>query len=286
MKTPLRISAKTTAALLASLLILAGTEVFSAAKKDLSVSLKEQKVENLTSLGLVLAFHLNVANSSSAPFYLTSYSYRVMINQKEYLNLQMALDEPLLVAPRGETFVSLPVKITYSLLFEAIPGVEEKAACDLTGEMAFADSRRREEKIPFVASGSFPIFKDPEVELLPLKVRELTIGGTDLTFEVRFKNPNAFDLIVDKINYTLVFAGQSTAEGSFGGNKNIDAQSEKVFSLPLLLDFSELGKEVSDAFESQTVPCKFSGLIEVSTVWGKLRIPFDKSGGLAISRSA
>ncbi len=269
--------------LLILLLASAGGGVSAASKKDLAITLKEQRVEELTSSGLVLAFHLSIADSSAAPYFLTGYSYRVLINQREYLNLPVVLDRPLEIQARGETLISLPIKITYALLFEAIPGVEEKAVCDLTGEMVFADSRKREEKIPFAANGSFPIFKDPEVELLPLKVRDLTIGGSDLSIEVRFKNPNSFDLIVDKISYNLVLAGQKIAVGSFGGNKNIDAKGDKVFSLPLLLDFSELGKEVYDAFQNPAVPGHFSGEMEVSTIWGKLQIPFDKSGDIPVS---
>ncbi len=286
MKTEMPAELRRAFAVLGLLLIMGAQGAAAASRKDLAITLKEQKVEELTSSGLVLAFHLNIANSSASPYFLTSYSYRVLINLREYLNLPVVLDQPLEIRARGETLISLPIKITYALLFEAIPGVEEKAVCDLTGEMVFADSRKREEKIPFAASGSFPIFKDPEVELVPLKVRDLTIGGSDLSFEVRFKNPNSFDLIVDKISYSLVLAGQKIADGSFGGNKNIDAKGDKVFSLPLLLDFSELGKEVYDAFQNPAVPCHFSGEMEVSTIWGPLRIPFDKTGDIPVSKTS
>lgn len=268
------------------LLIPAGGGVSAASRKDLAIALKEQKIDELTASGLVLAFHLNIANSSATPYFLTGYTYRVLINLREYLNLPVVLDQPLEIRARGETLISLPIKISYALLFEAIPGVEEKASCDLTGEMVFLDSRKREEKIPFAASGSFPIFKDPEVELLPLEARDLTIGGSDLSFEVRFKNPNAFDLIVDKISYSLALSGQKIADGSFGGNKNIDAKGDKVFSLPLLLDFSELGKDVYDAFQNSAVPCHFSGVMEVSTIWGQLHIPFDKTSDIPVSKTS
>ena len=286
MKTEIPAELRRAFAVLGLLFIVGAQGAAGASKKDLAITLKEQKVEELTSSGLVLAFHLNIADSSASPYFLTGYSYQVLINQREYLNLPVVLDQPLEIRARGETLISLPIKINSALLFEAIPGVEEKAVCDLTGEMVFADSRKREERIPFAASGSFPIFKDPEVELLPLKVRDLTIGGSDLSFEVRFKNPNSFDLIVDKISYSLVLAGQKISDGSFGGNKNIDAKGDKVFSLPLLLDFSELGKEVYDAFQNSAVPCHFSGEMEVSTIWGQLRIPFDKTGDIPVSKTS
>jgi LEA14-like dessication related protein len=253
----------------------------ASAKKDLSITLKEQKALGLTSSGLILSFHLNVANSSQSPYFLTSYSYRVLINQLEYLSLQTTLDRPLPIEARGSTLISLPVKITYELLLQAIPGIEEKASCDLSGELTFADTRDRQDRVPVAVSGSFPIFKDPQVELLPLQVKELTIGGSDLVFEGKFKNPNFFDLIVDRVTYKLLFAGKTVSEGTLGGNKNIDARGEKVFSLPLLLDFFEIGTEVFDALQKSSLPCQFSGEIEVDSVWGKLRIPFESRGNLS-----
>jgi len=260
-------------------------KVYGSAKKDLSITLKEQKALGLTSSGLVLSFHLNVANSSPSPYFLTRYFYRVLINQREYLNLETALDQPLVIEGGGATLISIPVKITYELLFQAIPGVDEKASCDLSGELTFADSKKRQERVPVAVSGNFPIFKDPEVELLPLRIRDLTVGGSDLTFEVRLRNPNFFDFIVDRITYKLLLAGTTVSVGMLGGNKNIDARGDKVFSLPMLLDFFETGTGLLEALTKQSVPCQFSGEIEVDSIWGKLKVPFDKKGVLSLASS-
>jgi len=255
-----------------------------ASKQDLSISLQEKVIQGLNSQGLTLAFYCSIRNSSDLPYYLVRYDYRVMINEREYLSLQTTLDEPLRIAPQGETLVSLPLKISYSLLFQAFPGMEaeDKVPCYLTGNMVFASERRRDEKIPFTFSGAFPIFRDPEVELRAIRLNDLTIGGADLTFEFKFSSQNGFELLVDRIFYKLFLGDRTVAEGDVKGDKNIPARGDKVFSLALLLNFFEVGKEVYDALRQPSTLCRFLGEIEVNTIWGRLKIPFDRSEKISI----
>jgi len=258
-----------------------------ASKQDLSISLQEKVIQGLNSQGLTLAFYCSIRNSSDLPYYLVRYDYRVMINGTEYLNLRPALDEPLRINPQGETSVSLPLKITYSLLFQAFPGmeIEDRVPCYLIGNMVFESEKRREAKIPFSFSGEFPIFRDPELELHALQVKDLTIGGADMTFEFKFSSQNGFEFLVDRIFYKLVFGERTAAEGDVKGDKNIPARGEKVFSLALLLNFFEVGKEVYDALRQPSTLCRFSGEIEVNTIWGRLKIPFDRSENISIVKA-
>jgi LEA14-like dessication related protein len=258
---------------------------FGLSKKDLAVSLKEKRIRDLSSSGLILAFYTGVRNSSAAACFLTRYNYRVTINQKEYLRLPVVLDEPIRVGAGEEVLIALPLKVTYTLLFEVIGPVGEKAACDMVGDLVFADEKKKEEKIAFAFSGEFPIFKDPVVEFLPLRVNDLTVGGGDVVFDVKFGNPNNYDLIVDTITYDLRFGETVVLKGEVPGDKNVPARGDKTLSLPFLLDFFEVGKEVYDLLQKPPVPCRFSGEIAVNSVWGRLVIAFDKAGPLEIAKN-
>ena len=188
--------------------------------------------------------------------------------------------------PAQEVVVALPLKVTYELLFQAIGPVEDKAVCDAVGDLVFRDAKGREEKVPFAFSGEFPIFKDPDVEFLPLRVNDLTVGGGDVVFDVKFMNPNGWDLIVDTIRYDLRFGDTSVLKGEIPGDKSVPAMGEKTLSLPFLLDFFETGKEVYDLLANPPAPCRFSGEIVIDSVWGLLTIAFDKSGPLALAPKA
>jgi LEA14-like dessication related protein len=258
----------------------------AAAKDDVTLTLKEKVIKNLSSSGLVLAFHIAVANPSSGPRRLVRYRYRVRIDQQEYINTTVALDEPLTVPPGGETLIALPVKVTYELLRQVLGPIEGQALCDIIGDMYFVSERNKEQRAPFAYSGEFPIFQDPEVDWLPLEVVNLTVGGADVVFHPRFKNFNGYDLIVDAIDYQLSFSGLRVLEGSIPGDKSLPRTGDKTFALPFLVDFFEAGEDVRGGFAKDEFPCRFTGRVEIASVWGRLVIGFDKTQPLRLEKKA
>ncbi|HSA95178.1 MAG TPA: LEA type 2 family protein [Acidobacteriota bacterium] len=257
----------------------------AAAPADLTLALREKVIKDLSSSGLVLAFHIGVTNASASPRELVRYHYRVRIIQIEYLNMTVSLETPLTLPPERETLVALPVKISYDNLRAAIGPVEGQAPCDVVGEMFFRNERGKEQKVLFAFSGEFPIFQDPEVDILPLKVNDLTVGGADVVFRPRFKNFNGYELIVDLVEFELYFAGHQVLVGPIPGDKSLPGTGEKIFSLPFLLDFFEAGEEVREAFAKEEFSCRFTGRIEIASVWGRLHIRFDKTQNVRLEKA-
>ena len=176
---------------------------------------------------------------------------------------------------------------TYTHLFKIVEGIEKvnMAKGYWAGSMTFSDGRKRKEKMRFAFSGEFPIFKKPEIEFHSFRVKELTIGGADLSFEMDFTNSNNFDLLVDRINYRIHLGGRLIGEGVIRGERNIKSQEKEAFSFPLLMNFFEVGKEVYNILHQPSSLCRFSGEIEVRTVWGRVTVPLDTSGEVTISRT-
>jgi LEA14-like dessication related protein len=272
------------AAALAAVLALCAPLGAAPAKDGLTLSLKEKVIKNLSSSGLVLAFHIAVDNGSAKPRDLVRYRYRVRIDQREYINTTVTLPEPLAVPAGGKTLIALPVKISYDLLKAALGPVEDKALCDVVGDMFFRNDRNREEKVAFAYSGEFPVFQDPEIDLLPLKVNDLTVGGADVVFRPRFKNGNRYELIVDRIDFTLAFSGREVLAGPIEGDKSLPRTGEKTFALPFILDFFEAGEDVRAGFDKDEFSCRFAGRIEIASVWGRLVILFDKTQNIRLER--
>ena len=268
------------------ILTLSNLSLEASLAKDIEIEVKEKRIRDFTLEGLILEFYVTISNSTSRDLFLSGYESRFIVNQKDYLQLRTELEEGLRIEARNEILVSFPVKITYKNLFLEIPEMENEshAVCNLVGWAMFSDGRRERGKTALAFTGDFPIFWKPELELVRLQVNTLTIGGADLIFEVKFHNMNKFDLIVDRISYALVFAGFEIQRGTIGGDKNIDKQGEKVFSLPLLLNFFDVGKEVYNVLNKSSTQCFFSGDVEVQTVWGRLIIPFKEEGLLPIVR--
>ena len=255
-------------------------------KDDITILLRERQVQNLDNAGLTLAFYVQIKNSSSKPYFLSAYSYRFVVDQAEYLRLQTSLDSKLRLNPSAETLIALPVKITYEHLFRTVEGIhaKDKAMCYIMGELAFADEKKERGRLPFSFSGEFPIYKNPQVDLVALNINMLTIGGSDLNLEMKLINPNGFELLVQRVNYRIEVGNRPIGDGDIGGDKSIPSQGEKVFQIPLLLNFFEVGKDVYGFLQQETAPCQFSGEIEIQTVWGRLKIPFEVSRQIVVNK--
>ncbi len=257
-------------------------------KDDITIVLREKQVQNLDSTGLNLVFYVTIKNSSSRAYYLSGYSYRFVVDQTEYLRLQTALDSRLKVNASEETLIALPIKITYDHLFRTVDGIEarDKALCYIMGELAFADEKRERGSLPFSFSGEFPIFSNPLIELVALNINMLTIGGSDLNLEIKLKNTNGFELLVERVSYRISVGSRPIGNGNISGDKSIPARGEKAFQLPMLLNFFEVGKDVYAFLQQERAPCRFSGEIEIHTVWGRIQIPFDQTEEVSIRKSS
>ena len=254
--------------------------------RTVKATLLEKKVQNLSFSGLNLVFYVNITNSSSKPAYLIRYDYRFEVNQTEYLSLHKNVSGTFKIDPKKSTVISLPVKISYENLFQAIEGIEEndKANCYLAGGLTFSDGKKKVERISIAFSGDFPILKEPEIEFHAFEIKDLTIGGADLELKVIFKNKNGFELLVDKLKYKIKLGDISINEGSVSGNKNVDGKGSRVFSFPILFSFFEVGKEVYDILRQRSSMCYFSGEAEVKTAWGRVKIPIDIAEVITFSR--
>jgi len=256
-------------------------------QKDLTISLSEKQIQNISLQDLSIVFYVKIANSSSNNYYLSGYEYRFVVNQTDYIQLRTSLGEnKIRIDAFKDTLIFFPVKITYHHLFQVVKGLEgkDKASCYLTGIMKFSDGKKEKGKLPFAFSGEFPLFKSPAIEIVKIQINNLTIGGADLNVNIRLTNNNGFELLVNRIIYKLQLLAEPIGEGEIKGNKNLKSRQTRNFSLPLLLNFYEVGKDVYNILRQNETSCHFQGEMEVQTAWGKVTIPLDKEERVLISR--
>jgi len=253
-------------------------------KEELEISLEEKQVQELSGSGLKLVFYVNFVNSSTEDYYLARYSYRFFTGYKEYLRMDVPLDQGLRVPAMADTMIALPVKITYDLLFHTAPEIEqnEMVQCTIKGEFEFLSQRRRRKTLPFDFNGEFPIFRLPEVKIEAININDLSIAGADFDLQVNFINYNDFELLVNRIHYSVRIDGHMMSTGNIPGDKSIAKHGEKNFSLNALVNFYEVGKDIYGFFQKNFVDCRFSGEIELDTVWGIINSPFDVKENVVI----
>lgn len=256
----------------------------AAVKKNITISLSRKEIRDMTTQGLSLVFYIHIANSSSSPLYLDQYDYRVVIQERDFFSLKTTLEEPIFVPAESNTLISLPLKVTYSFLFEAVPGTESepRVGCYVTGLMMFSDGKKIKEKVPFAFAGEFPVFKGLEVELQALEIEDLSLGGTEFSFVFSWKNLNSFDLILGTMAYQLKLGGRAVAAGQLRSANTIESKGEKKVSLPLVLDFFEVGRDLLTILQQPSVECEFSLEGEAGSAWGEVRIVASRKEIVAI----
>ncbi len=268
--------------------VFSGFALAKSLEDDIQISVKETRIKDFSMAGLSYVFYVHITNSSSSAYYLSRYDYRFLINQEEYFRLQRPLEKKIKIEPRKNKLLSFPIKITYAHLFRLIEGVEtqDHAEGNWTGTMSFSDDKKERGRLSFSFSGEFPIFQSPEIQFLSLHVNNLTIGGADVTFQVSIRNPNIFDLLVERIHHKSYLRNNLISEEVSSEELDIVSRGEKSFAFPVLLNFFEVGKEVYTMLQRSSSLCRFEGVIEAKTKWGRVKIPFDQTGRVKISRTS
>ena len=259
-------------------LVLTAASVAPAARRNIILTLDKKEIRDLTSSGLVLVFQIEVANASSNAYSLSEYDYRVVVEGSDLFAWRTTLDQPILVEKGGKTLIALPIKIAYADVIKSIPGTEGKAKLNgyATGLMIFTDAKKRQEKVPFAFSGEFPVFKDVEVTVQPVEVKALTIGGTEFVFSFSLQNPNDFDLVLGSLDYRLDLDGKTAAKGAIAGENKLDAGGGKSFTLPVMLDFFEVGKEFYAVFDKPAAACRLGLEATADSAWGPIKLSYTK----------
>jgi LEA14-like dessication related protein len=267
-------------------LLLAVSTGGPAPKRKISVSLSQKEIRDVSREGLTLSFYLEVANTSSTLYSLAEYDYRVVVEGIDFFTWKTAPESPIPVERNSRTRLVLPVKISYADLFQAVKGIEArpKVACYVTGLMIFIDVKKHQEKIPFAFSGEFPIYRDLEVRIQPLTVKTLSIGGAEFIFSFACRNPNGFELGLGNLGYQLELDGKKITEGEIPGPNTITAEGEKTFSLPVMLDFFEVGKEFYPIFDKAAAACRLSLGAAVDSNWGSWKIAITQEAKIQVAK--
>jgi hypothetical protein len=257
------------------------------AKKDIAISLERKEIRQMDGSGLILVFYLQIANSERSAYSLVEYDYRVVVQDTDYFALRTALEEPIPCAGESTTRISLPLRITYADLLERVPSAADgaKALCYVIGEMIFADSRGRQEKIPFAFSGEFPVFRPLEVEIRPLEVETLTIGGAVFTVIFSYRNRNDFEMVLGKLTYRLDLEGRTIASGTVPPGKRIGSRGEITLTRPHMLEFFEVGREVFETMQKPFAPGELSVEAQAESIWGEIELDSSQKGDVQILRA-
>jgi len=250
-------------------------------RKNIQITLQEKRISELSSAGLTISFISQITNLTEKDYSLVSYQYQVTIAGKEYFKQQVSLEQPIDIPAEKAVTINFPVKISYQYLNPWLVEGQKQASCQVSGEIFFWDEKKKTEKLSFSYLMDFPIFKLPELTFLPLAVKNLTLGGADFFFRFQVKNVNPYDLLIQKVALELRLGDRLIYNGDVAGDKMLEAGQSRIFTLPLILDFFEQGRELRDLLEQEAVPFSLRISFQADSAWGWLSFGVDRQGSVS-----
>lgn len=261
-------------------------DIANPVKPELNV--KDVHLTGLNFEAVDLAVAVEVRNPNRIALPITGFDYEVKINDTSFLKGQQAQQQQ--IASLGAEIVQIPVTLKYKNLYDTFTSLSlhDATAYTIDCGVLFDIPGLGALRVPLSAQGDIPTVKLPDLDVEGLKVTQLSLTGADLDLKVRLKNPNAFALLFNSINYELAINGNSWVKGNGATKTEVTPKGEATLHIPMSLNFKQIGGTVAQLLAGQReVTYQFQGQLGVGSslpFFKQTALPFARSGSLKISR--
>lgn len=123
-----------------------------------------------------------------------------------------------------------------------------------------------------------PFFKEPELGRAGLDVRDLSLTGLSFQFTVDVRNPNPFDLTIERWSYTLTINGVPVPDHPLEKPLRIPGGESRTLRVPVDVDYNRLGRIGKRAAKTWALSYEFDSHLDVGTWLGTKSVPFAATG--------
>ena len=252
------------------------------------LELKNVRVTGITFDALKLAVDVGIRNPNPVGLNMLGFDYELKLNDTPFLKDQTA--KAMTIAALGDSDLEIPVTINYKNVYETFKALltQDTATYQLGCGVSFNLPGLGETRFPLSTQGDLPLVKLPDIAVQQLKIKQLSLTGAKLELELRLKNANAFALLPQSLEYELLINGQPWASGLGVNLAQVTAKGEAAITLPLTLDFNQIGQTVTRAFASrEPLNYRLRGKLGVGSalpLFDNVTIPLDGAGVIDISR--
>lgn len=252
------------------------------------VSFQDVRYTGLSFDAIDLAVDVNIHNYNPVSINFSGFDYEFDINDNPFLTGQQ--DYAFSIAAMDQTTVQIPVSVNFQDVYNTVSSLltEDQASYRMAGGVLFDVPVLGQLRIPFSKSGEFPAVKLPDIRVSGLRVTRLDVGGADIALNLEIANPNAFELLLNRIDYTLLINGRNLMQGIGEPQTRIAKNSSAPLSLGMSLDFAQIGLTIYQILSGYNqVNYQLQGSLDVGSSLPLLKhaaIPLNQSGVLNISR--
>ena len=105
-------------------------------------------------------------------------------------------------------------------------------------------------RIPIRKTGTLPLHKPPKISLASLKLHNLNLTGAELSLNMKLNKPNAFEFVLQGMEYDFEINGAQWLSGNSQENLRISAKDESLLNFPNSLNFFQIGRSVAQLLKN------------------------------------
>ncbi|MEN8168373.1 MAG: LEA type 2 family protein, partial [Pseudomonadota bacterium] len=238
--------------------------------------------------GVDLAFDVGVSNPNPVAIALAGLDYDLQLEGSSF----MQGDQPLgmTMPANGNSQVEVPLRLGFQQLFNSYHHLKERneTGYELLLGLAFDLPVLGRVRLPVKYSGRLPVPKIPKIKVSSINLQQLSMSGADLQLELDVDNPNAFSLLLNRLNYNLELNGHQVSDGLMSKSVQVAEGGKGRIKLPLSLNFLQLGSGLYSALtRDESLSYKLTGELDATSsnaLIGAFRLPVINSGTLGVDR--
>jgi len=261
------------AAVLAIILMLGGCATIEQLVKKPEITFDSLAARDMSLLQGTFLFRFNVANPNPVGLHLGDILYDLDINGKRFVSSR--LDQGVDLVAAGSSPLEIPVTINYLDFFGSLAKLVGSDTLDyrLSGSAAVGPLH-----IPYRSSGKLDVPKLPDISVDSIKIDSLSLTGAALKMTLGLKNPNAFGLNMDGLEYTARLGDIELAKGTARKIAPLAAKQRSLMDIAVNLNFLEMGRSAMTLLSGSSAKCNFTGNMLMDTTAGRQKIPFQFNG--------
>ncbi len=235
-----------------------------------------------------LAFDVKIENPNQLSVKLDAFDYDLQINGASFLTGKQ--DAQLQILAEQTSYLKIPISLKFKELYRTFQSLQnqDSSRYQLKGNLYFNLPILGKTAIPVSKTGWLPMVKLPRFKSPSLKIVRLGLTGADVALNLTVENPNAFSLLLDKLDYNFSVNGTDWAGGVTSKPLRIAEKGRGAISIPISLNFLQIGQGVMQLLSGGgQATYNFTGKVDLHTslpIIGSVQLPIHKSGQLRIAR--
>lgn len=236
-----------------------------------------------------LEFRFRLDNPNDVGLDLAGVGYTLNVNGERLLTGDR--DDRLRLQANGGTAFELPVSVRFDDVYRTLGslGGRERSTYEIETEFRFDVPVLGTVRVPVTQSGELPLLRAPKLSFGGLRLKSLSPLRADLELALDVENPNAFALVLRRLDYRLEVGGRNWVSGAERAEMSVAEEGSSTFVLPISAEPAAMGLTLFQALAGGgPLDVRMSGRAELSgdepLPSSGVELPFDFAGELRAAR--